>query len=79
MTVYNVYDQVAEILAELNPAKIMSLKATAEQQERLEFLIEKSQNDQLSKKEKDELDHFIVLERLLRLAKIYSGKSPTAV
>jgi hypothetical protein len=36
----------------------------------LEVLIEKSKDNILSKSEKDELDHYIVLERLIRLAKI---------
>ena len=41
-------------------------------QARLESLIEKSKNNNLDKREKDELDHFIVLERLIRLAKLRS-------
>jgi hypothetical protein len=37
---------------------------------RFEFLVEKSKNNELDVLEKDELDHFIVLERLIRLSKI---------
>lgn len=72
MTVYNVYDQLAGLIAKLNPTQVQSLKATPEMQERLEWLIEKSKNNELDKREKDELDHFIVLERLIRLAKLRS-------
>ena len=75
MTVYNVYDQLANLIAQLNPVQVQSLKATPDMQARLELLIEKSKNNELSKREKDELDHFIVLERLIRLVKIRSIQS----
>jgi hypothetical protein len=71
-TIYNAYDELADILAMADPARILRLKATKEMQARLEFLIEKSKERDLSKAEKDERDHFIVLERLIRLAKIRS-------
>ena len=38
-------------------------------QDRLELLLEKEKTTPLSPAEKDELDHYIVLERLVRLAK----------
>lgn len=70
MTIYSVYDEIAELLAQFAPAKVLALKASSEMQERLEFLIEKSKEGKLSIREKDELDHYIVLERLVRLSKI---------
>jgi len=70
MTIYSAYDQVADLLASLEPEKLLALKASAEMHERLESLIEKSKEGDLSRKEKDELDHYLVLERLVRLAKI---------
>ena len=75
-TVYNAYDELAAILAMADPARIERLKATKEMQARLEFLIEKSKEGDLSKAEKDELDHSIVLERLIRLAKIRIRAQP---
>jgi hypothetical protein len=45
---------------------------------RFEILVEKSKNDQLDATEKDELDHFVVLERLIRLAKIRAQGFATA-
>ena len=74
MVVYNVYDQVAELMANLNPTKVMAMKADDELQARFEDLVEKSKYSQLNVQEKDELDHYIVLERLIRLAKIRSFK-----
>ncbi len=70
MTIYSAYDEIAEVLSTAEPARLANLRASTEMQERLEFLIEKSKEGELSKSEKDELDHYIVLERLARLAKI---------
>ena len=69
-TIYSVYDQIAEMLALLEPEKLLAIRATADSQERFNFLSAKSKSTGLDAKEKDELDHFIVLERLFRLAKI---------
>jgi hypothetical protein len=70
MTIYSVYDQIAELIATLPPAKVLALRPPQEVANRFEFLVEKSKNNQLEISEKDELDHFVVLERLIRLAKI---------
>lgn len=70
MTIYSAYDEIADILSTAEASRIMNLQASAEMQARLELLIEKSKEGELSKSEKDELDHYIVLERLVRLAKI---------
>jgi DNA replicative helicase MCM subunit Mcm2 (Cdc46/Mcm family) len=40
--------------------------------QRLEDLIEKEKEAPLSATEKDELDYYIVLERLIRLAKVHA-------
>ena len=77
MTIYAVYDQIADLIARLDPSKVRALKATDEMSDRLEYLIEKSKETTLNKAEKDELDHFIVLERLIRLAKIRTHQSST--
>lgn len=78
MVVYNAYDQIAELIAELNPAKVMALKANKELQNRFEDLVEKSKESNLNLQEKDELDHYVVLERLIRLAKIRSHERKVA-
>ncbi len=70
MTIYNAYDEIADILSNAEPSRLLKLQASAEMQKRLESLIEKSKEGELSKAEKDELDHYVVLERLIRLAKI---------
>lgn len=73
-TIFGIYDQVAEILARLDPQTLRSLKASEVLQQRFEFLVSKRSEGSLTFSEKDELDHFIVLERLFRLAKIRAEK-----
>lgn len=70
MTIYSVYDQIADLIASLPPSKVLALNPPQEVTHRFEQLVEKSKNNELDSAEKDELDHFIVLERLIRLAKI---------
>lgn len=72
MTSHTVYDEVAEFIASMNPARILELKAPREAQERLHILIEKEKESGLNHEEKDELDHYIVLERLIRLSKTHA-------
>ena len=79
MVIYGIYDQIANLIARLDPIQVSALHATTEMQERFDFLVEKSKNQDINLNEKDELDHFVVLERLIRLAKIRSlGNLPIA-
>lgn len=69
MTAHATYDLVADFIAGMNPQRILELRATPGMQDRLEELIEKEKTIGLTAAEKDELDHYVVLERLIRLAK----------
>jgi hypothetical protein len=71
-TVETVYDHVADFIADMNPSKLLELRATEASRERLTELIEKEKDLGLSPVEKDELDHYLVLERLIRLAKAHA-------
>ena len=66
------YDHIADFIAAMNPAKILELRAPEEMSLRLEELLVQEKNNQLTDEEKDELDHYIVLERLIRLAKAHA-------
>lgn len=66
------YDHIAETIAAMNPAKVLEIRAPEAASERLESLVEKSKEQGLSVTEKDELDHYLVLERLIRLAKAHA-------
>jgi hypothetical protein len=76
MVIHTVYNQIADLLSTLDPAKVIALKPSEEVQNRFAFLVEKKHNNQLDEAEKDELDHFVVLERLIRLAKIRAQNRP---
>lgn len=70
MFIYSIYEQLAELIACLDPLKVQELKDNEELHARLEDLVDKSKEQELDKREKDELNHYIVLERLFRFAKI---------
>ena len=71
MAVQTIYDHVADFIADMNPAKLLELRAPESARERLEELIDKEKEASLTFAEKDELDHYLVLERLIRLAKAH--------
>jgi hypothetical protein len=70
VSIYSAYGQIADVLSTVAPEKLMGLKASDAMPQRLEDLMAKSKEQRLTTEEKDELDHFLVLERLVRLAKI---------
>jgi hypothetical protein len=70
MSIYTAFEKVAELLSQVESSKLESLQAPASLQSRFETLIAKSKVGKITPAEKDELDHFIVLERLVRSAKI---------
>jgi hypothetical protein len=70
MTASATYDIVADFLASMDPKRIISFHAPDEMQKRLdELILKEKEGGGLTKEDKDELDHYIVLERLIRLAK----------
>ena len=72
MTVQTIYDHIAESIATMNPTKVLEMRAPESASERLESLVQKEKQNGLSVVEKDELDHYLVLERLIRLSKAYA-------
>ena len=72
MTVQLVYDQIADFIAAMNPTKILELRAPQAASERLENLIAKEKETPLTPAEKDELDHYLIIERLIRLSKAHA-------
>jgi hypothetical protein len=74
MVIYNLFDQVADLISHLPTNSILDLKPNQELTNRFEKLVQKAKNKNISIDEKDELDHFIVLERLIRLAKIRASQ-----
>lgn len=70
MTAYqNAYDSLAEFMATLDPIKVLGFHAPTKVQDRVEYLLEKKQEEGLSETEQEELDHYLILEHIVRLAK----------
>ncbi|MBK6947542.1 MAG: hypothetical protein IPH16_05150 [Haliscomenobacter sp.] len=71
MTVQAVYDHIADFIASMDP-KSAGTESASSISIRLEDLIDKEKEGNLTLEEKDELDHYVVLERLIRLAKAHA-------
>jgi len=66
----DVYEDLAEVIAEMAPREVIALKASPTRQARLEFLLEQSREAELSESEKIELEKIMMLNRIIALAKI---------
>jgi len=71
----NIYDELASILAQLDHDRIMKLRASENTQERFDYLLDKHKYDEITTEEKEELDHFLIFDRLVRIAKIRADKA----
>lgn len=69
MTSATVYEHIADFIADMNPQMILDLKAPDEMRYKLEYLLDKEKDETLTLEEKDDLDHYMILERLIRMAK----------
>ena len=69
MTVSEAFGDVAEMLAKIDPAKILALKPSAAMTNRVEELIYRKKNDLINAEERIELEKFLTLDMLINLAK----------
>ncbi len=66
---------ILELLAnQSDPQRVLALKPTPELQARVSELLERAKIGQISSKEEAELERYLTLERLVRLAKAYAVK-----
>ena len=70
----NVYDEVASFMATMNPEKVLAFTPSQTNQERLDFLLTKQQESQLNEAERSELEHFLIVNRIISLAKARASK-----
>ena len=66
---YSVYDELAYFLASLSPRKVLQYKASPKAQERVNILLAKNQNGGLNAEESAEMERYMTLEHIIRLAK----------
>ena len=63
------YQEIVNLIAGANPAGVVSFRPSEEAQARLEALIEQEKSGGLSEDERRELDQYMQLEHVMRLAK----------
>ena len=63
------YLEIIDFIAGNNPEAVAAFHPSAETQQRLDDLVERQKTEDLSAEEKAELDHFLELEHILRMAK----------
>ena len=69
MTVVEAFGELADMLAHLDPAKVVLLKAPKEMGERVELLVQKKKDVELSNEETVELERYLALDLLINLTK----------
>ncbi len=72
------YDEVASILAKLDPIKIVTLQPSEESCKRMSHLLETNRNGKLTSEESYELDRLLALDHLIALAKAHARIQLTA-
>ena len=63
------YEEVVEFIASRSPRDVVDFKPSEPARQRVWDLIEREKTDGLSPAEKSELDHYMEVEHLMRLAK----------
>lgn len=66
----DIYTDLADIIANMAPEKVIALKATPAQQKRMDELLEKNQEEGLSEEENIEVERLLMMNRVIALAKI---------
>jgi hypothetical protein len=75
VSIYAPYNEIIEFLSSgASPEAIASFHPSTKMQERVEFLLIKEKDSGLTPEEKLELDHYFVLEHIMRMAKIHARR-----
>ncbi|MFN0173605.1 MAG: hypothetical protein ACKVU0_03065 [Saprospiraceae bacterium] len=64
-----IYDEIAEFLASLSAEKVLSYKISEGTKARLNELLEKQQVNDLTEVERREVEHHLVINNIISLAK----------
>ena len=65
-----IYDEIAEFIASMDPLRLVQFNAPPSLQRRVDDLLERNQEGNLSAEERSELDHYLVIDHLISLAKV---------
>ena len=70
MVYHYVFDELADLLASMDPDKVLAFRTSEKAQLRLDELLEKNKNPEgLSGSEQSEMGQFMLLEHIVSLAK----------
>lgn len=70
MSTNRAYEEVIDFIAAgVSPSNLAAFKPSEEAKRRVLYLIEREKSAALTRDEKSELDHYVQLEHLMRLAK----------
>lgn len=65
----SVLNELATFLASLSPKKVLAFETSQEAQARVSHLLEKNRTKGLSAEENKEMEHYMLVEHLVQLAK----------
>jgi len=74
MSALKAYDEVIDFIAAINPDKVLAFRPSEATKQRVSELIYREKTTGLSSEEKAELDHYMWLEHVMRMAKIRARK-----
>ena len=70
MVTYRIFDEIVDFITSAPlPEQILSYKPSLKAQNRLEELLERKREQELSEGDKHELEQYLLIEHLMRLAK----------
>lgn len=71
-------EEVASFIASADPVKVLAFRPSHETKERVSELIELEKESKISDDERYELDYYMQLEHLMRMAKVFARKYSAA-
>jgi hypothetical protein len=74
MKVNRAYEEVIDLIAAGSPSKVIAFRPSAAAKERVADLVRREKTEGLSPDETSELDHYLQLEHIMRLAKARAKK-----
>jgi hypothetical protein len=64
-----VFDEISTFIAGMNPGKVKDFTPSPVHQQRLDFLLDKQRESPLSSEEKSEVEQYLIVNRIVGLAK----------
>jgi len=70
ITTHYIFEELADLLASMNPEQVLAFHTSSKAQKRLDDLLSKTKNPKgLSEVEKNEVEQFMLVEHIVSLAK----------